>query len=100
MIRLIKIIAYSLFALLLPLWLYKTTEENFKEKDDKPKDSPGRALSVTINGSHLDTLFATYGKTFQNKPESTSNLYVDRNINRLTNISIANAQALQVLLNR
>ena len=98
MIRLIKISAYVLFALLLPLWLYKMTQENIK-KDEKPKSDKSESLSVIINGSHLDTLFATYGKTFQNKTDSALNFEVNRNINRLVNISIANAQTLQGLLN-
>lgn len=97
MIRLIKISAYVLFALLLPLWLYVMTQENIK-KEDKPKSDQSQSLNVIVNGSHLDTLFATYGKTFQNKNDSIVNFEVNRNINRLTNISIANAQALQELL--
>lgn len=97
MIRLIKISAYVLFALLLPLWLYKLTLENIKK--DEPMSDKSESLSVIINGSHLDTLFATYGKTFQNKSDSVLNFELNRNINRLTNISIANAQTLQGILN-
>jgi hypothetical protein len=66
------------------------TQEDLK----KPTNNQNQPLEIIMNGSHLDTLFATYGNTFHNKADSTLN----KNINNLTNISISNAQILQSLL--
>lgn len=100
MIRIVKLAAYVLFAVLLPLWLYVSTNQGLAEKHAaKDKEGQGQVLNVTINGGHLDTLFAQYGKTFQNKTDASPNPNLESNIDRLTRISIANATTLQGLLN-